>query len=77
MYVPVFGKTVAFTNLAGIALAIRTIMPFHESGIDRAANSLCFYGCCRLGFSAKDNTLFFLDHPFLSARFVNRCIFHL
>ena len=77
MYVPVFGKTVAFTNLAGIALAIRTIMPFHESGIDPAADSLCFYGCCCLAFSVKDNTQINLDHPILSPRFVNRSILQL
>ena len=77
MYIPVFGKTVAFTNFASIAVAIRTIMPFDKSSINRAANSRCFYGSCHLGFGTEYNAQINLDHPTFSPHFVNRSILQL
>jgi len=77
MYVPVFGKTVAFAYLTGIAVAICTIMPFHESGIDRIANRRCFYSGSHLGLTSEDHTQVNFDYPAFSSRFVNRSIFQL
>ena len=75
MYVPVFGETVAFAYLAGIAVAIRTVMPFDESGINRFANCRCFYGRGHLDLGAKDNTQINFDYPALSPHFMNGGIF--
>jgi len=77
MYIPVFGKTVAFAYLAGIAVAIRTIMSFHESGIDRIASRRCFYSSSNLGLAAEDCRQINLDQPTFSSRFVNRSILQL
>ncbi len=54
MHIPVFGKTVAFPNLAGIAISVRPIVPLDRCGINRVADRQRLNGSL-YGFSRSED----------------------
>jgi len=75
MYVPVFGKTVTFSNFPGITIAIGSIMPFDKSCVNHRANRRCLYRSLNIGFAAKNSSQINLNHSAFPAGFVNSSIF--
>ena len=56
MNIPLFRKTVTFTNLSGIAVTIGSVVSFYKSCVDRLANHRCFYRSLNFGFTAIDSS---------------------
>jgi hypothetical protein len=75
MYIPVFGKTVTFSNLPGIAVAVCAIVSFYKSSVNRLADRRCLYGSLYIRFSAKYNSQFNLNYPAFPASLMNSSIF--
>jgi hypothetical protein len=75
MYVPVFRKTVTFSNFPGIAIAIGSIVPFDKSCVNHLANRRSLYRSLDLGFAAKYSSQINLNHSAFPACFVNNSIF--
>ena len=74
MYVPIFRKTVTFTNLAGVAVTISSIVSFYKSGVNRLANRRCLYRSHDFGFTAKDSSQINLYYPAFVTSFMNGSI---
>jgi len=75
MNIPVLGETVALTNLSCIAIAVRPIVPFYESSINRIAYCRGFYRSLNFSFAAKDCSQINFHDPAFLAYLVNRGIF--
>jgi len=75
MYIPVFGKTVTFSNLPGIAVAVCAIVSFYKSRVNRLADRRCLYRSLYIRFAAKYNSQFNLNYPAFPACLVNSGIF--
>jgi len=75
MYVPVFRKTVTFTNLSSIAVAIGSIVSFDKSSVNHLANRRCLYRSFHFGFAAKDSPQINLYYSTFPAYLVNGGIF--
>jgi len=75
MYIPVLGKTVTFSNLPGIAVAVCAILSFYKSRVNRLADRRCLYRGLYIRFAAKYNSQFNLDYPAFPACLVNSGIF--
>jgi len=75
MNIPVLGETVALTNLSGIAIAVRPIVPLYESSVNRIAYCRGFYRSLNFSFAAKDCSQINFHDPAFLAYLVNRGIF--
>jgi len=74
MNVPVLGKTVALSDFSSITIAVRAIVPFYESGINRIAYCRGFYRSLNFSFAAKDRSQVNFHDPAFLAYLVNRGI---
>jgi hypothetical protein len=71
MNVPVFGKTVSFANLPGIAVAVSAVVPFYKRRIDNVTYRRGFYRSFHLSFAAKNCSQIDFNHPSFSTSFMN------
>ena len=74
MDIPIFRKTIALTNLASIAVAVRTVMPFDKSGVNRVAHGRGLDSSLHIALTAKDNPQINVDYTTILSCLVYRGI---
>jgi len=75
MNIPVLGEALALSNLSGIAIAVRPIVPLYESSVNRIAYRRGFYRSLNFSFAAKDRSQINFHDPAFLPYLLNRVAF--